>query len=233
MGVGLGPAFQSDMSVFEFSPSPFTSGLGPSSESPQTVSPRDVFHTEMFSSAPPSTTFTNITTPDIGESPYMGYDTSPFFQAEDGIGSGSYSGPLFPDGAADDTQFNVAPEATALERTVSSTSMARTSSVESSKSPLVLGGTHRRNSSKTSLNGSPAMNAGINKQRRRKAPLGPIVVQDPSDKVELKRARNTLAARESRERKFKQIQTLEQSNAELAAQVEVWKSRAVSLGYIE
>jgi general control protein GCN4 len=54
---------------------------------------------------------------------------------------------------------------------------------------------------------------------------------DPADKVALKRARNTLAARDSRQRKFDHVSTLEKRNAELEAEVEKWKSIAYSQGY--
>ena len=54
---------------------------------------------------------------------------------------------------------------------------------------------------------------------------------DPNDKVALKRARNTLAARDSRQRKFDHVNLLEKRNAELEAEVEKWKRIAFAQGY--
>jgi hypothetical protein len=112
-----------------------------------------------------------------------------------------------------------------LERTISSQSMERSGS-SSNGSPLILDSYSRR---KSSVTNSPATN-GISKTRRRKGPL-PNISVDPNDKVALKRARNTLAARESRQRKFDHVSTLEAQNAELAAEVEKWKSIAMAHGY--
>jgi general control protein GCN4 len=54
---------------------------------------------------------------------------------------------------------------------------------------------------------------------------------DPNDKIALKRARNTLAARDSRQRKFDHVSTLEKRNAELEAELEKWKQIAYAQGY--
>ncbi|KAF2791615.1 hypothetical protein K505DRAFT_326718 [Melanomma pulvis-pyrius CBS 109.77] len=225
MGSGIGHthAFTGDMSPWEMSASAFTSINDPStSGSTRTVSPKDIFN-DALGSAPASTAFTNLTSPDIGESPYLdGYDNSPGMYAGDAVMVSDNWFSLFPE---DDVKA-AAPVAPALERTVSSTSMARSSS-SSTNSPLILDASHRR---KSSVNGSPAMNASITKARRRKGPLPPIAV-DPSDKVALKRARNTLAARDSRQRKFELVQTLEQRTKELEAEVEKWKSIALAQGY--
>jgi hypothetical protein len=154
------------------------------------------------------------------------YDTSPMFQNETVMAQDNWFS-LFPD-EPEVKPSPSAPSAPDLERTISSNSMARSSS-SSTNSPIVLDGSHRR---KSSTNGSPATNASVSKARRRKGPLPPIAV-DPSDKVALKRARNTLAARDSRQRKFDHIQTLEKQNAELEAEVEKWKAIALAHGYSE
>ena len=124
----------------------------------------------------------------------------------------------------------VAPVAPALERSVSAVSMERSNS-SSTNSPVILeaSSAHRR---KSSVTGSPANSSGVNKARRRKGPLPPIAV-DPADKVALKRARNTLAARDSRQRKFDHVATLEKRNQELEAEVEKWKTIAIAQGYSE
>jgi hypothetical protein len=243
MGAGLGPAFQNDM-TYDFTASAFTSVNAPlmsAASTTQTVSPKDIFNNDPFGSAPPSTAFTNMTTP---ETPYIddSYNTSPMFQG-DGLGLSSDNWfSLFPEENQDMTAISppiltrdvlgsiekadyVTPAAPALERTISTTSDARSSPSVGMGSPIVLDGSSRRKSSSVT-------NAGISKPRRRKAPLPPITV-DPEDKVALKRARNTLAARDSRQRKFNHVQTLENTVAELQAEVEKWKSRALAHGYSE
>jgi hypothetical protein len=108
--------------------------------------------------------------------------------------------------------------------------MARsTPSSTGSPAPIILDASHRR---KSSTAGSPATSAGITKPRRRKQPLPPIAV-DPNDKVALKRARNTLAARDSRQRKFDHVQSLERQVEELKAESQKWRSIALALGYTE
>jgi hypothetical protein len=233
MGAGLGPAFQSDMS-FDYTTSAFTSINNPSvsSGSMQTVSPKDIFN-DPLSSAPPSTAFTNLTSPDVGQSPYLNdsFDTSPMFHADpmdSSIATHNWFS-LFPENETKPSPPAL-PVAPALERSISTSSMARsTPSSAGSPAPVILDGSHRRKSSTT---GSPATNAGVTKPRRRKAPLPPIAV-DPNDKIALKRARNTLAARDSRQRKFDHVQTLEKQVEELKAEREKWRSIALALGYAD
>ena len=196
----------------------------------RTVSPKDIF-ADPLGSAPPSTAFTNLTSPDINESPFLGadsYDTSPMFQGDAVMAPENWY-TLFPeeDSKSAASSFAQQPPSTpSLERTASSQSMARSTS-SSTGSPLVLDNPHRR---KSSVAGSPAPSAGVNKPRRRKGPLPPITV-DPADKIALKRARNTLAARDSRQRKFDHVNRLESRNAELEAEVEKWKRIAYEQGY--
>ena len=54
---------------------------------------------------------------------------------------------------------------------------------------------------------------------------------DANDEVATKRARNTIAARKFRKRRAEHIKELEGDNAKLTADVELWKSRAVSQGF--
>lgn len=79
--------------------------------------------------------------------------------------------------------------------------------------------------SRSSLSGrkSSLTGAGV---RKRVAPLPPIVVEDINDTVAVKRARNTLAARKSREKKVKKMEEMEIQIEELKQQVEYWKQRA-------
>ncbi|KAF2706644.1 hypothetical protein K504DRAFT_512758 [Pleomassaria siparia CBS 279.74] len=235
MGSGINQhihSCSSDMSPWQVSVSPFTSiNDSWASGSTQTVSPKDIFN-NAFGSAPPSTSFTNLTSPDMGESPCLdGYEQSPGLFAHDvAMGFDDWYS-LFPSDESKkrsltEVDVEAAPVAPALERTVSSTSMARSSS-SSTNSPLVLDSSHLH---KSFVSGSPALNACITKPRRRKGPLPPITI-DEKDKSAAKRARNTLAARDSRARKAELIRKLELHTKELEAEVEKWKSIAIAQGY--
>lgn len=194
----------------------------------RTVSPKDIF-ADAFGSAPPSAAFTNLTSPDINESPFLNdsFECSPMFQNEPTMANNDWFS-LFPEeeNKPVDTSFgSTAAISLPLERTISSQSMERSGS-SSTGSPIVLDSSFRR---KSSVTNSPATN-GISKSRRRKGPL-PAISVDPNDKVALKRARNTLAARESRQRKFDHVSELEKRNADLEAEIEKWKSIAIAHGY--
>ncbi|KAK0106924.1 hypothetical protein ONS95_003640 [Cadophora gregata] len=65
--------------------------------------------------------------------------------------------------------------------------------------------------------------------RKRDKPLPPIVVDDPNDTVAMKRARNTLAARKSRQRKMQSILELEEDIAKKTAERDHWKKLALGL----
>lgn len=196
--------------------------------STQTISPKDIFN-DGLGSAPPSTAFTNLTSPDINESPYgidSAYETSPLFDNGDvTVDSNWYS--LFPDAANNDTS------AVKMERNISNLSTGDQTS-SSGNSPLVsLDVSNRRKSSAQSPLGAPmarhSSTSGVNR-RRRKGPLPPIEV-DPNDRTALKRARNTLAARESRQRKLDHVSTLEARIAELEAEKALMKDALITHGY--
>ncbi|TID21649.1 cross-pathway control protein 1 [Venturia nashicola] len=192
--------------------------------SAQTVSPKDIF-SDGLGSAPPSTAFTNLTSPDINESPYIAdsYECSPLFTDNAAItGDTTDWFSLFPDSTADK------PSANPMERQPS----GQTSS--SGNSPLILD-TSNYNRRKPSNPMSPAGHnrhssvSGV-KPRRRKGPLPPIAV-DPEDKTALKRARNTLAARDSRQRKLDHVSSLENRIRELEEKESAFKETLAGLGY--
>jgi general control protein GCN4 len=229
-GASLMPAFQPGGFTLE-QVSAFTAINDPSvaSGSTRTVSPKDIF-ADAFGSAPPSAAFTNLTSPDIDASPFINdsFETSPMFQGEPLLNNSNDWFSLFPE---EENKFSeVAKYAPAMqipmERTISAQSMERSGS-SSAGSPIVLDSSSFRR--KSSVMNSPATN-GISKSRRRKGTLPPIAV-DPHDKIALKRARNTLAARESRQRKFDHVSELEGRNADLEAEVEKWKNIALAHGY--
>lgn len=229
-GASLMPAFQAGGFSLE-QVSAFTAINDPSaaSGSTRTVSPKDIF-ADAFGSAPPSAAFTNLTSPDIDASPFINdsFETSPMFQGEPLMTNTNDWFSLFPE---EETKLHeVAKYAPAvplsMERTMSSQSMERSGS-SSMGSPIVLDTSSFRR--KSSVTNSPATN-GISKSRRRKGTL-PAITVDPNDKIALKRARNTLAARESRQRKFDHVAELEARNADLEAEIEKWKNIALAHGY--
>ena len=175
-----------------------------------TVSPKDVFNGDQ--SVPPSTSFTNLTTPGstLLETPDS-YQASPLFQdnLNDSFGYGGNSN-FFPPLPGDES-YDVP--------------MARTTSSSSANQVVVHPGGpsmgHRKRSSTTA---SPALAtvrpssvAGVNARKRDK-PLPPIMV-DENDAVALKRARNTAAARKSRAKKMEERDGLEGKVAELEAMI--------------
>lgn len=173
-----------------------------------TISPKDLLN----DSVPPSTSFTNLTTPGstVLETP-DDYQTSPLFTDSMTADNGWFS--LFPE----ESMTDAAP-------------MERTSSNQIMVHP---GGESNRKRSSTNTSPtpfSPAVKhstiAGVGARKRDK-PLPPILV-DESDPVALKRARNTAAARKSRAKKVQERDELEALIAEHKADVEFWKQRALA-----
>jgi general control protein GCN4 len=187
-----------------------------------TVSPQDLVVRDPFASAPNSTALTNLTSPSTyNESPeYVdGFDVSPF------IGNGdldhSLSGdpwyPLFPP--------EEQTEAPAVE---SSSPLLPEEELEVSEALRAsASGTRRRSGTNSSPpTGSRASLSGVSARKRDK-PLPPIIVEDPNDTVAMKRARNTLAARKSRQRKMQRFEELEDRIMKLEAERDHWKEIAL------
>jgi len=87
--------------------------------------------------------------------------------------------------------------------------------------------TRRRAGSAASPPAGPHASISGVSSRRRDKPLPPIVVDDPHDTVAMKRARNTLAARKSRQRKTQRFDELEERIVELEKDRDHWKSIAL------
>ncbi|TKA58170.1 hypothetical protein B0A55_12082 [Friedmanniomyces simplex] len=187
-----------------------------------TVSPRDVFNTD---SIPPSTSFTNLTTPGSTylETPDDDYQTSPLFTDSLEADTSAQWSSLFPE-----YETTAAPGAPM---------MVRNSSTASANQIVVHPGGEGMNRKRSSTNASPAMFSPAVKHstvagvaaRKRDKPLPPIVV-DESDTIALKRARNTAAARKSRAKKVLERDDLEAEISDLKAQVEYWKGMAQGNG---
>ena len=185
-----------------------------------TISPKDVFN----DSVPPSTSFTNLTTPGSAylETPDDDYQTSPLFTDSLDAGISANWSSLFPEY----DEPAPAPASAPMIRNASDSSISNRiivhaggESVSRKRAPTVTA---------SPATFSPAVKhsavAGVNARKRDK-PLPPIIV-DENDTVALKRARNTAAARKSRAKKVEEREELLGEIADLKAQVEYWKALA-------
>ena len=196
-----------------------------------TVSPHDVLLDNV--SAPPSTSMTNLTTPGTTfDSPMWANgsnETSPLFGEEGLDDDANHWPPLF---EPPNEQLQSVP----MTHTLSNVST--TSSGNYNTSPTVgqpAGARMSRNNSSPGQTGSKSgrhsFTAGVHPRKRDK-PLPAITVEDPSDSVAIKRARNTMAARKSRQKRVERTEQLESEIEELQGQVEHWKNIALTHGYV-
>ena len=180
-----------------------------------TVSPKDLMVRDPSFSAPNSTAFTNLTSPSMyNESPdYDPYETSPMFHDTD------------LDPAISDPWFPLFPDGNAVEPSPVDQSPLQPSE-ELEVSEHLRNNQHRRSgSSPGSMKASST--AGVS-ARKRNQPLPPILVDDPTDTIAIKRARNTLAARKSRQKKMEKFDELESEIAKLKEERDHWKSLALA-----
>jgi hypothetical protein len=180
-----------------------------------TVSPHD-----LLISAPNSTAFTNLTSPSFSnESPeYIdSFDVSPNFGSNDfDNGASDPWYPLFPqDTSVADSFPTPALDESPIDK------VEDLEVVEPAPQP------RRKSGNSPSSHGRHSSVSGVNARRRDK-PLPPIIIDDPSDTTALKRARNTLAARKSRERKAQRFDELEEKIAKLEQERDHWKRIAMS-----
>ena len=188
------------------SPSFETLDASGNTSEPQTISPQELLLDSM--SAPPSATLTNLSTPGDSpwESPFFNHstDTSPAYGQEEI--EEDYNFPLFPDGGSLGVN-DVFPSPGMKDLKPNSTvapAMSRNQS-SSSQSPF---------SGCSSSLGRHSSIAGVNARKRSK-PLPPVHPGDPNDLVSVKRARNTAAARKSRQKKTQMLEELEEQVVEL------------------
>lgn len=163
-----------------------------------TVSPSDI-----FGSVPSS----DMTSPlSLFDSPVQSYDHSPLFMTED-VQANWFS--LFPDATPAQEDVKPVPQMSpVLPEATSPTSTDSPSTSPRFRSPS-MGATSKRSS--------------VSGVRKRSQPLPPIIVEDPTDTVAMKRARNTLAARKSRAKKAEKMEDMAQTIEQLQAEVEHWK----------
>lgn len=190
----------------------------PSAPSSYTVSPREL---NMDHSAPNSNTFTNLTTPSMYDgSPddLSSFEASPLFTNQT---DGSHSS-QWPSLFADEDNVLYAPAAEAPQPAAAD--MARSSSSTSTNSEstpaAVRAETARQRMS---------ISAGVHKNKRTGRVLGPIEV-DEADSAAIKRAKNTLAARKSRQKKRDVEDQLRMDLAEMTAQRDRWMHVAIAHG---
>ncbi|KAF4631365.1 hypothetical protein G7Y89_g6761 [Cudoniella acicularis] len=184
-----------------------------------TVSPQDLLVRDPFASAPNSTAFTNLTSPSTyNESPEYNdnFDVSPFVGNNQDIDQALAGDPWYPLFPQDDQTEQPKVEQSPLlpEEELEVSEHLRQSAGR------------RRSGTGTSPSGTHASVAGVNSRKRDK-PLPPIIVDDPNDTVAMKRARNTLAARKSRQRKMQKMEELEDQIAKLEAERDHWKNIAL------
>lgn len=211
--------------LFDTAATSFTAvNNGTGATSTSTVSPKDLFN-DFIGSAPASAAFTNLTSPDM--TPFMdghSTDVSPMFMNTDDLGANT------------DNWFSLFPESGSATEAATAPPMQRNDSNitdgSAGDSPMITLDEHnfrRKPSTNSPGHGRHSSISGV-KPRRRKAPLMPISV-DKEDKVAVKRARNTLAARESRQRKLDHLGSLEARIKELEEREQELKSTLAQYGY--
>jgi hypothetical protein len=213
-----------------------------------TVSPQELLLHEPYLSAPSSAALTALTSPSLfdGSPDFDTFDISPSFGHSDLENPDTWFS-LFPDAnplPQAQTQTQAQPQTQpqpelvqpvqqtvqpTIEQTVSSVEASPATRSEDLEASSPGSGHQRRKSSVSSPGGRHSSVAGVGSRRRDK-PLPPIIVEDPSDVVAMKRARNTLAARKSRERKAQRLEELEAKIEELIAERDRWKNLALAHG---
>ena len=172
-----------------------------------TFSPKDLMVYDPTFSAPNSTSFTNLTSPSMcNESPdYDPYEISLMFHDTD------------LDPAISDPWFPLFPNSNAIETfPVDQSPLHPKEELEISK--------HLQNKQRSSRSFMKASSiAGVSAHKRNQ-PLPPILVDDPTNTVAIKRARNTLAARKTRQKKMEKFDELESEIAKLKEERDYWKS---------
>ncbi|PLB46721.1 hypothetical protein P170DRAFT_438420 [Aspergillus steynii IBT 23096] len=187
-----------------------------------TISPKDLL---MDASAPPSTSFTDLSTPSFESPGYFSQDTSPMFATDMELAPGHEEwDSLFP---TQDSFPSLPFDSVTLDAATAVLSKPQEEVPMPSpkaRSPSIAPSPSSRSATK------PSSVAGVN-PRSRKA-LAPIKF-DSADPVAMKRARNTEAARKSRARKLerqddmeRRIAQLEKSLEEAEQREQYWKALA-------
>lgn len=182
-----------------------------------TVSPQDLLVHDPYMSAPNSTALTALTSPSI-------YNESPDFNDSFNMSPNLEGGDI--DNGTGDAWFPLFPADVSLDMAGSDRSFNQDTSNQAS---LESATRHKKRKSGGASPSRQSSGSGVGSRRREK-PLPPIVIDDPSDVIAMKRARNTLAARKSRERKAQRLDELEDRIAELERERDYWKQLAQERG---
>jgi len=203
------------------------SGTAQRTSNTGTVSPKDIMSDSIAMSAPSSTAFPNLSTPGSGylESPYLGnssLDTSPMNgdgALDANLDYSSYSS-LFPES---NEQYNKSSYH-------ANTSFTSASSGYNAASPMVRQKSSPGRPPSSAHGHQHSTTSGVRPSKQNK-PLPPIVIDSNRDsKVDLKRKKNTAAARKSRQRKLETAEALQTENEKLNEEVERLKQIVYSLG---
>ncbi|KAI9790289.1 MAG: hypothetical protein M1816_005314 [Peltula sp. TS41687] len=183
---------------------------------PKTVSPKDLVIRDFEASAPPSAAFTNLTSPSNFGSPEFceSFQTSPVFNNLDGDLPQEPWFPLFPGANSEVEESPLIPTEDSFDSLGQGSRPSSLVALESSPTGRSAPVKH------SSISGVSA--------RKRDRPLPPIQVEDPTDTVAMKRARNTLAARKSRQKKVEKFEELEKTIEDLRGEVLHWKNIALA-----
>jgi len=203
------------------------SGTAQTTSNTGTVSPKDIMNDSIAMSAPSSTAFPNLSTPGSGylESPYLGnssLDTSPM-NADGALDADlDFSGytTLFPDANDQFNKLNVH----------ANTSFTSLSSGYNAASPMVRQKSSPGRPSSSTHGRQHSVTSGVRPSKQNK-PL-PDIVLDPNrdTKEDLKRKKNTAAARKSRQRKLESAEALQTENEKLNEEIARLKQIVYSLG---
>ena len=150
-------------------------------------------------------------------------ETSPLFATDDSFTEDPDKWPSLFDPIEEDTDNGPVSHfagATPSPSTYVAPKMSRNASSPGQSSP------------RSSHQGRHSSTSGVNSRRRDK-PLPAITVEDPNDIIAVKRARNTMAARKSREKRVERTEQLVTQVTQLEADVEYWKNIAISRGHVE
>ena len=195
--------------------------------SPHTISPNDIF---MDHSAPNSNVMTNLTTPSMYDgSPddLDSFENSPLFMDTNGVTRNEWPS-LFDNEYAPadmassiesiDKPIHVNPASVSMARTVSASSVNSATNVDASERPDSSHTRHRL-----------SLIAGVQKNKRTGRALPPIEVEEGDSKA-LKRAKNTMAARKSRQKKRDIEDSLRNDLAKMTAERDRWMHVAIAHG---
>ena len=177
-----------------------------------TVSPQDLYVRDFSGTAPNSTALTNLTSPsEYNVSPEYNDDFSPFIGNNGDLDQALAADPWYPLFPQDEKPQTVDQSPLVVDEDLDV--------IESLKSS-------RRRSASGNSPPTHSAHAGVGSRKRDK-PLPPIIVEDQNDTVAMKRARNTLAARKSRQRKMQRFEELEDEITKLKAERDHWKNIAL------